>query len=614
MEAHSEVSVVRVHIRGEDLVETSRKQGPANGDLTQLDEYLDDRVGFLVLRASPSSWYVVTWMPEGKVSVNNRMVYAASQSSLKAAVGEDSIAECLQFTARDEVLGGNTTTTTHTVEYERVERRVEHRSSVPVIAPKPQAGVFVKKADPRLAMSRSELEHVDLLKQEDEARAEQLEQMRTRLGTWAPMPTVAARADNQHVNTAGIKQTEAAASGGFHSVTLPLSASAKEALSGFAANVGTTVVELQVDANKHVSSAQSFSSTEEFAPSAGEPRFYVMRTPGSRAFVYLCPEASPPRLRMVYSTASTATLEQIQKLGCRITHRLALFSPQECTLVAVAATIRNGQAQRVGDDKDIDSVVNYQPSEPARSLPSRFSAASTKLLDAFTDEGGFRKAFANVRPDAPVPAPFRSPVASRQSSFTSATSNDAVDSAPNSGAAAWGVKLKSKAPGSGPRSVASSASNFGTPNTSANHAKSGNVATLSTRFSQTKLAGEAGDDSPPSRDSNKSSPITEFAEINTVPAKPEPEIMRSSLPGLRSVPGPRSSAALAKDDKWDPWRPVNASNAASKKDDAAPESALQSSVYAASGGPSTGTISDFMSDITYPPLQNAASRENPEVR
>ncbi|KAJ2141102.1 hypothetical protein IW142_005042 [Coemansia sp. RSA 564] len=678
---HSDVSVLRVHIRGEDLVETARAHGPSNGDLMQLSEFLDDRVGFLVLRASPATWYVVSWMPEDKVSVNNRMVYAASLPSLKLAVGEGCVEGTLQFTTREDALGSNssaaqpapiesqcdlptatetapavvpkpaglkstrsftttkTTTTTTTLEYERMERRTEqrcsvpvvstrpigltrphadHRSSVPAIAPKPQAGVFVKKIDPRLAMSRSELEHVDLLQQEDDARTEQLEQMRTRLhGRTSVAHDDNQNAANQHANTAGIKQTTAAASGGFHSVTLPLAASATDALGGFAANVGTTVVELQIDAAKHVTSMRSFASTEEFAPNATEPRFYVMRTPGSRAFVYSCPEASAPRLRMVYSTATTSTLDQIQKLGCRITHRLQLFSSRECTLVAVAATIRNGQAQHVGDDKAIDVVVNYQPAVPARSLPSRFSAASTKPLDAFTDEGGFRKAFYNVRPDAPEPAPFRSPIQSRQSSFT-----DAVDSAPNSGAATWGVKLKSNTAGSMSHSVASSISNVSArTSTSSMNAKvntsslnvktnTSNVANLSSRFSQTHLAGEAGDDSPKSGASDKSSPVTEFADVRGSQA---PEIMRSSLPGLRPASGPRPGAA-ARNDKWNPWRPVNASNAAATHDDAAPESALQSSVYTNSGGAAPGSIADFMNDITYPPLQNTANRDSPEVK
>ncbi|KAJ2373378.1 hypothetical protein H4S02_008877, partial [Coemansia sp. RSA 2611] len=64
---HQGVSVLRIQIRGEDLVETARKNGPANGDLLQLEEYLGSDPAFFLLRASAAQWYVVTWMPEGKV-------------------------------------------------------------------------------------------------------------------------------------------------------------------------------------------------------------------------------------------------------------------------------------------------------------------------------------------------------------------------------------------------------------------------------------------------------------------------------------------------------------------------------------------------------------------
>ncbi|KAJ2909158.1 Twinfilin-1, partial [Coemansia aciculifera] len=274
---HADVSVLRIQIRGDDLVETARKTGPANGDLLQLEEYLGNDPAFFLLRATGSQWYVVTWMPEGKVGVSNRMVYASSHSNLKAAVGADNVANTLQFSTVDEALGRDTT---------------------------PQKGVFVKKIDPRLAMSRSELEHVDLLMQEDDARNEQLEQMRSRLRNFtAPAKPEELNPDNHHANNRGSKQTVAAASGGFHAVTLPLTQGAKTALSDFASNVGTTVVELQVEANKCVECVRSYASTEQFAPHLTEPRFYIMRTPGSRIFVYSCPEGSAPRLRMVYSTA-----------------------------------------------------------------------------------------------------------------------------------------------------------------------------------------------------------------------------------------------------------------------------------------------------------------------
>ncbi|KAJ2084933.1 Twinfilin-1, partial [Coemansia sp. RSA 986] len=536
---HRDVSVLRVQVRGENLVETARKNGPANGDLSQIEEYLEDIPAFILLRATTSTWYVITWMPEGKVGVHSSMVYASTQSNLKMAVG-DCIEDSLQFGSVDEAFGRDppaaqpSTATTPTTRVAPVEPVASKAVIPPAPAPKPaglepkhysspispsttciqkqqdseqtgsyvaestrvisatrtvtttttttrttaasapvasvmtaapgsyaaqtepsaqRGGVFVKKMDPRLAMSKSELEHMNVLSEEDSARSEQLEQMRSRLRSHASpaQPSVSPSSNdsnsNHHTNTAGLKQTVAAASGGFHTVTLPLSPQAKDALSEFLSNVGITVVELQVEANKRVTSARSFTSTEEFVPNPSEPRFYIMRTPGSRAFVYSCPESSQPRLRMAYSTTGASTLAQIQSLGCRITHRLSLFMPNECTLIAVAATIRNGQAQRVDSEKPVDDVINYVPNAPARSLPSRFAVNTTKTLDGFTDEQGFRKAFSNVRPDAPVPVPFKAGGISKRSTFirTSVTNddNDNVDTSPNTGAAAWGVQLRS---------------------------------------------------------------------------------------------------------------------------------------------------------------------------
>ncbi|KAJ2815291.1 hypothetical protein FBU31_006979, partial [Coemansia sp. 'formosensis'] len=412
-------------------------------------------------------------------------------------------------------------------------------------------------------MSRSELEHVDLLKQEDDARNEQLEQMRSRLRNFTAPAKPEVNPDNHHANSRGSKQTVAAASGGFHTVTLPLTPGAKTALGDFASNVGTTVVELQVEANKCVEGVRSYASTEQFAPHPTEPRFYIMRTPGSRIFVYSCPEGSAPRLRMVYSTASAATLGQIQELGCKITHRLSLFSPAECTLIAVAATIRSGQAQRVDTDKSVDLVVNYVPNTPARSLPARFAGNTTKSLDAFTDEDGFRKAFSEVKPNAPAPPPFKAskPVAPKPlapmpsvpviQAPLSQPSTDGVDTSPNTGAATWGVQLKPGSRSITPREVHSGGNSplpavaaLPVSGSSASSKTSEGIEPIRTRFSQVRLAGETGNDSPsdsagasPKLGSGRLTPLNSFGTKPNSSAAPRAEIMQSSIPGLRSVSG-----------------------------------------------------------------------------
>ncbi|KAJ2773842.1 hypothetical protein IWQ57_001107 [Coemansia nantahalensis] len=117
-----------------------------------------------------------------------------------------------------------------------------------------------------------------------------------------------------------------------------------------------------------------------------------------------------------------------------------------------------------------------------------------------------------------------------------------------------------------------------------------------------------------------STPLTDF--VGSKPSGsgsgsgsgPEPEAARSSLPGLRSAASrDRGAPAGASDGKWDPWRSVSATSktAATRQD--APESSLQSAVFAKDGGAAAGSIADFMSDITYPPLQQPAGSGTPKA-
>ncbi|KAJ1800746.1 hypothetical protein LPJ59_000848 [Coemansia sp. RSA 2399] len=733
---HRDVSVLRVQVRGDNLVETARKNGPANGDLSQIEEFLGDIPAFVLLRATPSTWYVITWMPEGKVGVHSSMVYASTQSNLKAAVG-DCVEDLLQFGSVDDVFGNEpaaqpsastavpegpaaskavappapapkpaglelkrppsistsntdtekqsseqagsyvvestrvilstrtattTTTTTTTTASDDNTAASSPDTFISTAAPvgvgayaaqtRPSAqrgGVFVKKMDPRLAMSKSELEHMNVLSEEDSARSEQLEQMRLRLcsrGASPVQPPVAPNSNNQHANTAGQKQTVAATSGGFHTVTLPLSPQAEAALSEFLSNVGITVVELQVEANKCVTSMRSFTSMEEFVPNPSEPRFYIMRTPGSRAFVYSCPESSQPRMRMAYSTTGASTLAQIQGLGCRITHRLSLFTPKECTLIAVAATIRNGQAQRVDSEKPVDDVVNYVPNAPARSLPSRFAVNTTKILDGFTDEQGFRKAFSNVRSDSPAPVPFKDSAKPEHPLFihAAATSdNSNVDNSPNTGATAWGVQLKSS---NRKGMISSPAISYTASNNNNNSATDSDSATrkvsavrsslpapakpppatkpviataglaaasvvvarmqesetdaksIKKSFSQVKLAGEAGDTTP----SDLSTP-----SITPAPLSQLNEAKHSSLPGLKNISSMRGNDEISDEYKWDPWRSVSTTSSTAAKKPDVPHSSLQSTVYTKDKDGAPESIMSYMSDITYPPLQQGTT-------
>jgi len=64
-------------------------------------------------------------------------------------------------------------------------------------------------------------------------------------------------------------------------------------------------------------SSKSVSSLSQVATAihTGEPRFYLYKHQSQNVFIYCCPDKSPPKLRMVYSTAKPGVADQINKLG-----------------------------------------------------------------------------------------------------------------------------------------------------------------------------------------------------------------------------------------------------------------------------------------------------------
>ncbi|ORX67747.1 hypothetical protein DL89DRAFT_259006 [Linderina pennispora] len=565
---HSDISVLRVQIRGVDLVETGRKSGPANGDLTQLDELLGD----------DPAWYLVTWMPEGKVGVSNRMIYASSQSKLKAAVGFGNVEDSLQFSSKNEAFGKGISQGAESLSLQGSEPAPEKPAPAPkpvlaskpapnpkptsvaalsaptataqrlagqappVVQPKPQglgssSGVFVKKLDPRLAMSH-----------------EQLQQMRTHFRTYTTPSKPDYDPNNQHANQSGLKQTVAAASGGFHTVSLPLSQSAKDALNNLVSDSSIAVVELQVEGGKSITVVRTYQSADSFSPCTAEPRFYVMNSQPHRVFIYSCPEGCAPRLRMVYSTATQRTLAQIQELGCQLTHKLSVFSAKECT--SSSSSSRSGSVPAF-------TVRCRDHSLPWMRLPTRPGSGRRSLMSGRMPRrlrhSRRHRQRSHLRPyrQPNLSIPRRRRSRSVQQSQVQ-SQNDGVDSSPNTGAAAWGVQLKSGSHNGSPRPPVRGS------------------------------AGVSPKQTPPPR-----SP------------KPETEIMHSSLPGLRHVSkgdqASKGNQVSTSEKQWDPWHPVSTVDDSVKS--TAPESSLQSAVFTKEAS-TKESIPSLMGDITYPPLQD----------
>ncbi|KAJ1674617.1 Twinfilin-1, partial [Spiromyces aspiralis] len=406
----SDVSVVRVQIDGPSLVKTGEKRGLADGNFMQLLGLLTNELpAFYMLRQDPTKWYLITWMPEGKVPIKDRMVYASSQSALKEAIGYPTIAGTFQFGKEADITGIDKEGTA------APSSKVSGQKQIIMVGLNYTArGVFRSEMDPRLAMSDHELTRLEMLHDEDEAREEQMSQIRAhikRFGLTTPsMATTDDYSANHHINNNKTKITEAAQSGGFHSVVLPFTQAAKDALRLFSGHTSdTTSVELVVRDSAEVDvgeiTRKPLATANSSFANPNEPRFYIVRIPsgiqsGSRVFVYCCPESSAPRLRMVYSTAAQGVLSNAQNLGCGLEYKISVYSAKDTTLDAISRAVADGSAQRLSDSKSVEKVVGYRPVKPAQSVPARFMYSAAKPLVGFTNEEGFRRAFNNISPAA----------------------------------------------------------------------------------------------------------------------------------------------------------------------------------------------------------------------
>jgi len=108
--------------------------------------------------------------------------------------------------------------------------------------------------------------------------------------------------------------------GGYHSVILPMNDQAKEYLNQFKSG-GVNFVQLSIEKEQVIGVSSKTISVNDIPKEVHitEPRFYVYNFQkmgaSTAVFIYCCPEKSPPKLRMVYSTAKPGVVDQIFKLG-----------------------------------------------------------------------------------------------------------------------------------------------------------------------------------------------------------------------------------------------------------------------------------------------------------
>ena len=214
---------------------------------------------YILFRLSgKDSWLLVSYVPD-TASVNDRMLYASSKATLSRLLGSHYFTNEMQVSSAADLDFSN---------YEA--------SVVPSTSPKPY--------------SAHEIAHQEILREEERERDFRAG-LRTQPGSPGPK------------KGSGI--------GGYHTVTIPLSPAAKAALSS------SSFVELAITEDATLVNVVSQSHVSDLAGAKAhihpsEPRFYLLKTAGKNVFIYHCPDASPAKYRMVYSTAKPSIKSQIE--------------------------------------------------------------------------------------------------------------------------------------------------------------------------------------------------------------------------------------------------------------------------------------------------------------
>jgi len=155
--------------------------------------------------------------------------------------------------------------------------------------------------------------------------------------------------------------------GGYHAVSIPLSQAAKDEFEKFKQNQ-INFIELSIDNEKQgINAVNALSVTDQLSShiSEAEPRFYVYRHQGTPVFIYCCPDKSPQKLRMVYSTSKPQVATQIQQLGINLAaKRMEVTEASEIT------------------PENISAAVNPRPSYAANSAPVAKSPAKASAVTA----------------------------------------------------------------------------------------------------------------------------------------------------------------------------------------------------------------------------------------
>lgn len=164
---------------------------------------------------------------------------------------------------------------------------------------------------------------------------------------------------------------------GYHSVSYPLTEDAKQAVTKLKSGE-INWIQLSIDESKE--SITSVATKQVSISSMGShvdnsvPQFYLISFEGSTVLVYCCPENSPLKSRMIYSTCKAALADSLKGFGVTLVKKYDIRSPDELNEADLKQRIRE------------KSSTMFKPSDVVRtggtvSSSNSYSSTGGRVFD-----------------------------------------------------------------------------------------------------------------------------------------------------------------------------------------------------------------------------------------
>jgi len=300
----------QVKIQNEILVKAAEQQATANVSRdfnTLVSKVTETEPSYFLFRlAAQKNWLLITFVP-ANTPVKDKMVYAATKGTLKDKLGHQFFSGEYHCTSKEEL----------------------------------NWDVYQGTLKPVYSLSAREEIHNRVLEDEEAERKARAAQL----------------------------GSKGKATSGYHTVSIPLSDTAKKVVGSFASGHGVSFVQLAID-DRNVNSEVSNNTPISSLPSAinsSEPRFYLYKYLNKQYFIYCCPERSPQKLRMVYSTCKAHLIDACLSVGCNFSGRLEIREGSELTAESLRSASEPPPLDRLAHS---NRLAGKEPETNNANIPS----------------------------------------------------------------------------------------------------------------------------------------------------------------------------------------------------------------------------------------------------